>query len=88
MISEPTGRPPGSSHDRIEHTHPVRDRNAPRGALAFFRFFRSAAGAPGHVAISFGDGRMISTDDGRTRGVHVMPIAAYDPARYLGRVGV
>jgi hypothetical protein len=85
------GLPYGPSHDSAysywtvaAHRH-AGDRNAPRGALVFFR---SAAGAPGHVAISLGGGQMISTYDGRTHGVHVMPIAAYDPSRYLGWVGV
>jgi hypothetical protein len=85
------GLPYGPSHDSAyaywtvaANRHPG-DRNAPRGALVFFR---SAAGAPGHVAISLGGGQMISTYDGRTGGVHVMPIAGYDPSRYLGWVGV
>lgn len=81
------GLPWAPSHDTAysfwtvaRDRHPG-DRNAPRGALVFFR---SAAGAPGHVAISLGGGHMISTFDGRTRGIHVMPISAYDPSRYLG----
>lgn len=36
------------------------------------------------LAISLGGGRMISTYDRRTRGIHTMPISAYDPSRYLG----
>jgi cell wall-associated NlpC family hydrolase len=61
------------------------DRNVPRGGLVFFR---SAAGAPGHVAISLGGGRMISTYDGRTHAIHTMAISSYDPSRFLGWVGV
>jgi hypothetical protein len=81
------GLPYGPAHDSAytfwsvaRDRHPG-DRNAPRGALVFFR---SAAGAPGHVAISLGGGNMISTWDGRTPGIHIMAIAAYDPSRYLG----
>lgn len=81
------GLPYGPAHDSAytfwtvaRNRHPG-DRNAPRGALVFFR---SAAGAPGHVAISLGNGSMISTYDGRTPGIHIMAISAYDPARYLG----
>ncbi|MGQ0480022.1 MAG: NlpC/P60 family protein [Pseudonocardia sp.] len=85
------GLPYGPSHDSAysywtvaRGRHPG-DRNPPRGALVFFR---SAGGAPGHVAISLGRGQMISTFDGRTRGIHTMPISAYDPSRYLGWVGI
>jgi len=58
------------------------DHNAPRGALVFFA--ASRPGGDGHVAIALGDGRMITTWDGRTAGIHVMPIAAYDQRLYLG----
>jgi len=85
------GLPYGPSHDSAYsfwtvagNKHPG-DRNAPRGALVFFR---SAVGAPGHVAISLGNGQMISTYDGRTAGIHTMAINSYDPSRYLGWVGV
>jgi hypothetical protein len=61
------------------------DHNPPRGALVFFR---SAAGAPGHVAISLGNGQMISTYDGRTHGIHTLAINSYDPSRYLGWAAV
>ncbi len=81
------GLPYGPSHDSAfsywsvsRDRHPG-DRAAPRGALVFFR---SAAGGPGHVALSLGGGNMISTWDGRTPGIHIMAISAYDPARYLG----
>jgi hypothetical protein len=81
------GLPYGPSHDSaysywsVARDRHAGDRNPPRGALVFFR---SAAGAPGHVAISLGNGQMISTWDGRTRGIHTMAISAYDPSRYLG----
>lgn len=81
------GLPYGPSHDSaysywtVARNRHAGDRNPPRGALVFFR---SAAGAPGHVAISLGNGQMISTWDGRTRGIHTMAIRAYDPSRYLG----
>ncbi|MGD9525249.1 MAG: NlpC/P60 family protein [Dehalococcoidia bacterium] len=85
------GLPAGPARDSAysywtvaRNRHPG-DRNPPRGALVFFR---SAAGAPGHVAISLGGGQMITTWDGRTAGIHTMPISGYDPARYLGWVGV
>ncbi|MFR9802578.1 NlpC/P60 family protein [Pseudonocardia sp. RS010] len=85
------GLPYGPAHDSAyiywtvaANKHPG-DRNPPRGALVFFR---SAAGAPGHVAISLGNGEMISTYDGRTAGIHIMAISAYDPSRYLGWVGI
>jgi hypothetical protein len=85
------GLPYGPAHDTAysywsvaPHRHPG-DRNPPRGTLVFFR---SAAGAPGHVAISLGNGQMISTYDGRTHGIHTMPISAYDPTRYLGWVAI
>ncbi|MGD9529243.1 NlpC/P60 family protein [Pseudonocardia sp.] len=85
------GLPTGPARDSAysywtiaRNRHPG-DRNPPRGALVFFR---SAAGAPGHVAISLGGGQMITTWDGRTAGIHTMPISGYDPARYLGWVGV
>lgn len=81
------GLPWGPSHDSAytywtvaANRHPG-DRNPPRGALVFFR---SLAGAPGHVAISLGGGQMISTYDGRTPGIHIMAISSYDPSRYLG----
>lgn len=83
------GLPYGPSHDSAytywtvaTDKHPG-DRNPPRGALVFFR---SAAGAPGHVALSLGGGQMISTYDGRTAGIHTMAISSYDPSRYLGWV--
>jgi hypothetical protein len=85
------GLPWGPAHDTAysywtvaANKHPG-DRNPPRGALVFFR---SAAGAPGHVAISLGGGQMISTYDGRTSGIHIMSISSYDPTRYLGWVGI
>lgn len=85
------GLPYGPAHDTAYsfwtvagNRHPG-DRNAPRGALVFFR---SAASAPGHVAISLGGGQMISTYDGRTYGIHTMAISSYDPSRYLGWVGI
>ena len=84
------GLPYGPAHDTAwsywsvaRDRHPG-DRNPPRGALVFFR---SASGAPGHVAISLGGGSMISTYDGRTAGIHTMPISSYDPSRYLGWAG-
>lgn len=64
----------------------VGDRNAPRGALVFFR--SGGGAAPGHVAISLGGGQMITTYDGRTPGIHIMPVSGYDPSRYLGWAGV
>lgn len=85
------GLPFGPSHDTaysywtVAANRHAGDRNPPRGALVFFR---SAAGAPGHVALSLGGGQMISTYDGRTRGIHVMAISSYDPSRYLGWVAV
>lgn len=85
------GLPYAQSHDSAysywtvaANRHPG-DHNPPRGALVFFR---SAAGAPGHVAISLGGGQMISTYDGRTHAIHTMAISSYDPSRYLGWVGV
>lgn len=85
------GLPYAQSHDTAysywtvaANRHPG-DRNPPRGALVFFR---SAAGAPGHVAISLGGGQMISTYDGRTLAIHTMAISSYDPSRYLGWVGI
>lgn len=85
------GLPSGPSHDSAytywtvaKNKHPG-DHNVPRGALVFFR---SASGAPGHVAIGLGNGQMISTYDGRTHAIHTMAISSYDPSRFLGWVGI
>ena len=59
----------------------VGERNPPRGALLFFR---SAAGAPGHVAIALNSTYMLTTADGRSAGIHVAKISSYYPSRYLG----
>lgn len=61
-------------------------KNPPRGALVFFK--SPSGSAPGHVAISLGNGQMISTYDSRTRGIHVMASSSYQQSLYLGWVGV
>jgi hypothetical protein len=48
----------------------------------------STADRAGHVAINLGGGQMISTYDGRTRGIHTKAIASYDQRLYLGWVGI
>ena len=63
-----------------DRRHPG-ERNPPRGALLFFR---SAAGAPGHVAIALNSTYMLTTADGRSAGIHVAKISSYYPSRYLG----
>lgn len=90
-VNVTAGLPYAQSHDTAysfwsvaRNRHPG-DHNPPRGALVFFR---SYAGAPGHVAISLGSGQMISTYDGRTHGIHTMAVSAYDQRLYLGWAGI
>lgn len=47
-----------------------RDRNAPRGALVFFDGYYAGEHA-GHVGISLGDGRYVSSYDATGRGIHI-----------------
>jgi NlpC/P60 family len=91
-VNVTSGLPYAASHGTAysywtvaRNRHPG-DHNPPRGALVFFHSY--SGGAPGHVAISLGNGQMISTYDGRTHGIHVMAISSYDPRLFLGWVGV
>ncbi|MGB7964146.1 MAG: transglycosylase SLT domain-containing protein, partial [Propionicimonas sp.] len=58
--------------------HP-RDDDAPRGAVVLWD--ASIGGGSGHIAISLGDGRMITTTSG---AVAIRPIRGFAPAAYLG----
>ncbi len=61
------------------------DRNPPAGALVFWRGASSPTGA-GHVGLSEGGGTIISSYDGRTRGIHTFNINSYQQNLYLGWV--
>jgi hypothetical protein len=52
---------------------------APRGALVLWS--SAIGGGHGHIAVSLGDGRMVSTTSG---AVAVLPIAGFADAAYLG----
>ena len=61
------------------------DRNPPAGALVFWRGASSPTG-DGHVGLSEGGGTIISSYDGRRRGIHTFDINSYQQNLYLGWV--
>jgi cell wall-associated NlpC family hydrolase len=53
--------------------------NAPRGAVVVWS--SAIGGGHGHIAISLGDGRMVSTTDG---AISILPIRGFADSAYLG----
>lgn len=60
------------AYDHAEHKHPTKNPlDVPRGAPVFWR----KSGAPGHIAISTGNGKCLSTDINRVGYFDEVPIS-------------
>lgn len=73
-----------TAHPAAQHRG---DRNPPRGALVFFSWTGTADGQYrnwGHVALSRGDGTLVTSRERGTRAIHTMHIGDWPASSYLG----